>query len=65
MSRIEIIGTENMKKDKYTARIYQGNNCFYGWIEEVSGTNCQENTEEELKKSLVESITIMEEINIK
>ena len=52
-----------MKRNKYTARIYECEDCFFGWIEEVPGTNCQEDTLKELKNSLFESISVMEEIN--
>ena len=36
----------------YTAIIKQDNNWWIGWIEEVSGVNCQEPSREQLLESL-------------
>ena len=36
----------------YTAIIKQDGDWWIGWIEEISGVNCQEKTREELIKSL-------------
>jgi predicted RNase H-like HicB family nuclease len=36
----------------YTAVIKQDGDWWIGWIEEVPGTNCQEQTREELLESL-------------
>lgn len=36
----------------YTAVIKQDGNWWIGWIEEISGVNCQEKTREELIDSL-------------
>ncbi|MBK9152965.1 MAG: type II toxin-antitoxin system HicB family antitoxin [Chloracidobacterium sp.] len=40
-----------MKKE-YTAIIKQDGDWWIGWIEEVPGVNCQENSREELIESL-------------
>ena len=50
-------------KTKYTAKIFRDNDCWYGWIEDIPGVNCQEETLEELKESLFESLIIMENLN--
>lgn len=39
-------------KESFTAVIKQSNNWWIGWIEEISGINCQEATKEELLESL-------------
>ncbi len=38
--------------NQYTAIIKQDNNWWIGWIEEVSGVNCQESSREQLLESL-------------
>ncbi len=38
--------------NEYTAVVKQDENVWIGWIEEVPGVNCQENTREELLESL-------------
>ena len=45
----------------YTAIIKQDGDWWIGWIEEISGVNCQEKTKEELVKSL--KITLQEALN--
>ena len=42
----------------YTAIVKQADNFWVGWIEEIPGVNCQENTREELIESL--SVTLKE-----
>jgi predicted RNase H-like HicB family nuclease len=42
--------------DNYTAIIKQSGQRWIGWIEEVSGVNCQETTKEELLESLRETL---------
>jgi predicted RNase H-like HicB family nuclease len=42
----------------YTAIIKQDGDWWIGWIEEISGVNCQEKTREELLESL--KITLQE-----
>ena len=37
---------------EYTAVIKQENDWWIGWIEEIPGVNCQEQTREELMESL-------------
>jgi predicted RNase H-like HicB family nuclease len=37
---------------EYTAAIRQSGNWWIGWIEEIPGVNCQEQTREELIESL-------------
>ncbi|MCK4905058.1 type II toxin-antitoxin system HicB family antitoxin [bacterium] len=39
-------------QNTYTAVTKQDGNWWIGWIEEVSGVNCQEKTKEELLESL-------------
>lgn len=38
--------------NEYTAVVKQDNGVWIGWIEEVPGVNCQENTRDELLESL-------------
>ena len=45
---------------EYTATIKQEDDCWVGWIEEVSGVNCQEETREKLVESL--RVTLKEAI---
>lgn len=37
---------------EYTAVVKQEGDCWIGWVEEIPGVNCQENSHEELMKSL-------------
>jgi predicted RNase H-like HicB family nuclease len=39
-------------KNEYTAVIKRDGEWWLGWVEEVSGVNCQENSYEELVESL-------------
>lgn len=39
-------------QNTYTAVVKQAGDWWIGWIEEVSGVNCQERTKEELLESL-------------
>jgi hypothetical protein len=48
-------------KESFTAVIKQSNNWWIGWIEEVSGVNCQESTKKELLESL--RITLKEALD--
>lgn len=48
-------------KESFTAVIKQSNNWWIGWIEEISGVNCQESTKEELIESL--RITLKEALD--
>jgi predicted RNase H-like HicB family nuclease len=48
-------------KKSFTAVIKQSNNWWIGWIEEISGVNCQEATKEELVESL--RITLKEALD--
>ena len=48
-------------KESFTAVIKQSNKWWIGWIEEVSGVNCQESTKEELLESL--RITLKEALD--
>ena len=45
-------------KNEYTAVIKQEDDWWVGWIEEVPGVNCQEQSYDELKKTL--EITLKE-----
>jgi len=44
--------------NEYTAVIKQEGDCWVGWIEEIPGVNCQEETYNALKKTL--AITLKE-----
>jgi len=44
--------------NEYTAVIKQEGDCWVGWIEEIPGVNCQEETYDALKKTL--AITLKE-----
>ena len=46
----------------YTAVVKQDGEWWIGWIEEVSGVNCQERTREELLESL--RVTLAEAIEL-
>lgn len=43
---------EKRKINEYTAVIKQDNDCWIGWIEEVTGVNCQEKTRKGLLDTL-------------
>ena len=47
---------------QYTAIIKNEGNWWIGWIEEISGVNCQESTKDELFKSL--KVTLKEAIDM-
>ena len=47
----------------YTAVVKQQDNCWIGWIEEVAGVNCQEETREELLDTLRVTLTEAIELN--
>ena len=47
-------------KTQYTAVVKEETGCWIGWIEEVPGVNCQEESREELLESL--KITLREAI---
>ena len=38
--------------DRYTAVIKQQSDCWLGWVEEIPGVNCQEESYDELLESL-------------
>lgn len=46
---------------EYTAVIRQEDDCWIGWIEEVPGVNCQEDTCEALRETL--AITLKEALD--
>ena len=48
-------------RESFTAGIKQSENWWIGWIEEISGVNCQEATKEELLESL--RITLKEALD--
>ena len=48
-------------RESFTAVIKQSENWWIGWIEEISGVNCQEATKEELLESL--RITLKEALD--
>jgi predicted RNase H-like HicB family nuclease len=52
-----------MQATGYTAVIRQDGEWWIGWIEEVSGVNCQERTREELIESLQECLQEAIELN--
>ena len=41
---------------EFTAIIKQTDSCWFGWIEEIPGVNCQENTKQDLVNSLRETL---------
>ncbi len=47
----------------YTAIIKQDGDWWIGWIEEISGVNCQEKTRDELVKALKETLKETLEFN--
>jgi hypothetical protein len=47
---------ESRMSQTYTAVIKQQAECWIGWIEEVPGVNCQEETREELAEALHERL---------
>lgn len=47
----------------YTAIIKQDGDWWIGWIEEISGVNCQEKTRDELIESLKETLQEALEFN--
>lgn len=49
-------------KGKYTAVVKQESGCWIGWIEEVPGVNCQEDTQAELLESL--RVTLREALDM-
>ncbi len=48
---------------EYTAIIKRRGEWWIGWIEEIPGVNCQERTHEELRQSLVETLSEVLEFN--
>ena len=48
---------------EYTAIIKRRGEWWIGWIEEIPGVNCQERTREELRQSLVETLSEVLEYN--
>ena len=48
---------------EYTAVVKRRGEWGIGWIEEVPGVNCQERTHEELRQSLVETLSEALEFN--
>jgi len=52
-------GVEELMQ-QYTAVIKQDGDCWFGWVEEIAGVNCQEATRSELIKTL--RITLAEAI---
>jgi predicted RNase H-like HicB family nuclease len=49
-------------KSTYTAIVKEDAGCWIGWIEEVPGVNCQEQTRDELVESL--RITLREALEM-
>ena len=49
-------------ENKYTAIIKKENDWWVGWVEEISGVNCQERTKEELIETL--RITLKEALEM-
>ena len=48
---------------EFTAIVKHCGKWWIGWIEEVSGVNCQERTHEELMQSLAEALSEALELN--
>ena len=51
-----------MQKNLYTAVVKKDGDAWIGWIEEVPGVNCQENSLEALKETL--EITLREALDM-
>ena len=51
------------KQSHYKAIIKQDGDWWIGWIQEISGVNCQEATREELTETLKVSLSEMLELN--
>ncbi len=49
-------------RNTYTAVTMQDGDWWIGWIEEITGVNCQERTKEELLESL--KVTLLEAIEL-
>ena len=49
-------------KNEYTAVVKQEDGWWIGWVEEVPGVNCQEQTYEELRETL--EITLKEALEL-
>lgn len=49
-------------KQRYTAIVKQDDGVWIGWLEELPGVNCQEDTREELLESL--RVTLAEAIEL-
>jgi predicted RNase H-like HicB family nuclease len=49
-------------ENKYTAVIKKEDDWWIGWVEEISGVNCQERTKEELMETL--RITLKEALKM-
>ena len=49
-------------KDMYTAVIKRSDSWWIGWVEEVPGVNCQEETKEELLETL--RVTLREAVEL-
>ena len=49
----------------YTAMIQQSDGWWIGWVQEIRGINCQEQTKEELLDSLRSAVEDMLEVNRK
>lgn len=49
-------------KQRYTAIVKQDDGVWIGWVEELPGVNCQEDTQQELLESL--RITLAEAIEL-
>ena len=54
---------DNEVNMEYTAVVKRRGEWWIGWIEEVPGVNCQERTHEELRQSLVETLSEALEFN--
>ena len=52
-----------MNQKLYTALIQQREQSWIGWLEEISGVNCQEPTKEELLETLSSSLKEVIEMN--
>jgi len=50
-------------ENKYTAVIKKDDDWWIGWVEEISGVNCQERTKEELLETLRNTLKEALEMN--
>jgi len=63
MMHLHYLKKFTVMKESFTAIVKHSGNWWIGWIEEVSGVNCQEQTKAELLESLRITLKEMLEFN--